>query len=335
MTSFAGGTATRSAVAAVALFATFGLAAGPATAQDGATLRVSYETPAPHIKSRTIEVFKEQLDEISGGWFNVELYPSAQLVGPSEEVAATARGQIEMSAPYFSYLAPVEPLMNIYQVPLVFDSYPQLWAFLETDDAKELAATLESRGLQPGGYWFENPARVWGKEPIDSLADFSGKKIRVVPSEILQDAVSTLDAQPTAIPGTELYLALQQGVADGAITAPNYGLAMKFYEVTEATTNLDVFYGGYMVLFNKRWYDGLPAERQAQLMEAVAAARAFNEENVQKDLAQIDADLEAVGQTVIQPSDEMVANFREKLAPFYENLDPEIQSMIETVRSLQ
>ncbi|MCF3934495.1 TRAP transporter substrate-binding protein [Acuticoccus sp. M5D2P5] len=310
------------------------VAAAPVAEAAEKTIRVSYETPDAHIKSRTIVAFKEEIEKISDGYFEVELYPAAQLLGPSEEVAATARGQIEMSAPYFSYIAPVEPLMNIYQAPLVFDSYDQLIKFLETDEAKALAEKLEARNLESTGYWFENPTRLWGKEPLRTIDDLKGKKIRTVPSEILQGAVAAMGAQPTAIPGTELYLALQQGVADGAFTAPNYGLTMKYYEVTDAVTKLDLFYGGYLVLFNKRWYDALPEERQAQLVEAVAAARAFNEENVKADLEKVDEDLRAVGQEVIELSPEALADFRAALAPYYETLDPEIQEMIKQVQGL-
>lgn len=297
-------------------------------------VRVSYETPAPHIKSRTMAAFKEALEEISQGYFQVELYPAAQLMGPSEEVAATARGQIEMSAPYFSYLSSVEPLMNFYQLPLVFTSYEQLWRFLDTEEAKKMASLLEKRGLQPAGYWFENPTRLWSKQPIRSLSELAGKKIRVVPSEILQKAVAAMGAQPTAIPGTELYLALQQGVADGAFTAPTYGLAMKYNEVTKAVTKLDLFYGGYFVMFSKRWYDKLPAERQAQLLEAVAKARAFNEENVRKDLAAIDDQLRAGGVEVIDLPPERVSEFRAALEPFYASLDPKLQELAKLAAGL-
>ena len=306
---------------------------GAAAAQEQ-TIRVSYETNPDHIKSRTLEFFKEEIEKTSDGYFEVQLFPSAQLMGPSDEVAATARGQIEMSAPYFSYLAPVEPLMNIYQAPLVFTSYEQLEKFLETDEAAELALALEGRNIKALGYWFENPTRLWGKEPLRTIADLKGKKIRTVPSEILQQAVEAMGAQPTAIPGTELYLALQQGVADGAFTAPNFGLTMKYYEVTEAVTKLDLFYGGYVVAFNKRWYDALPPERQTQLEEAVAAARAFNEENVRKDLAKVDDDLRAVGQQVIELEPAALAEFQAALQPFYETLDPKIQEMIGIARGL-
>ncbi|WP_420391764.1 TRAP transporter substrate-binding protein [Acuticoccus sp.] len=310
-----------------------GTLATPASAQTE-TIRVSYETTPEHIKSRTIEVFTEELEAISDGYFAVELYPSAQLLGPSDEVAATARGQIEMSAPYFSYVAGVEPLMNIYQAPLVFESYEQLWKFLETQEAEDVASSLRQRNLEPVGYWFENPSRLWGKEPLRSIADMRGKKIRTVPSEILQKAVEAMGAQPTAIPGTELYLALQQGVADGAFTAPNFGLTMKYYEVTEAVTKLDLFYGGYIVLFHKPWFDALPEERQAQIEEAVAKARAFNEEFVQKDLAGIDEELRAVGQEVIELDEAALEEFRQALEPYYETLDPKIQAMIAKARSL-
>jgi C4-dicarboxylate-binding protein DctP len=297
-------------------------------------LRVSYETPVQHIKSRTIVAFKDALEELSKGYFKVELYPAAQLMGPSEEVAATARGQIEMSAPYFSYLSSVEPLMNVYQLPLVFTSYEQLWRFLETEEATKLAALLERRGLQPAGYWFENPSRLWSKAPIRSVSELAGKKIRVVPSETLQKAVSAMGALPTAIPGTELYLALQQGVADGAFTAPNYGLAMKYNEVTSSVTKLDLFYGGYFVMFSKRWFDRLPADRQAQLGEAVAQARALNEANVRKDLAAIDDQLRAGGVDVIELSNERIEEFRAALQPFYAGLDPKLAALAKTAAGL-
>lgn len=191
-----------------------------------------------------------------------------------------------------------------------------------------------SGGLQPAGYWFENPSRLWSKQPIRSLSDLAGKKIRVVPSETLQKAVSTLGAQPTAIPGTELYLALQQGVADGAFTAPNYGLAMKYNEVTSAVTKLDLFYGGYFVMFSKRWFDRLPAERQAQLGEAVKLARAFNEDNVRQDLASIDDQLRAAGVEVIELPNARVEEFRAALQPFYAGLDAKLQELAKTASGL-
>ncbi|MFW5680444.1 MAG: TRAP transporter substrate-binding protein [Pseudomonadota bacterium] len=319
----------RTLLAAAAALTMIGASAVPVFAQTPVEIRFSYETPPGHIKSKTIELFEQLLEEKSGGYYDVVLYPAAQLVGPSEEVAATARGQIEMSAPYFSYLGSIEPLMNFYQAPLVFDSYEDLWTFLATDEAADLAARLERRGLQHLEYWFEAPSRLWTQEPVRSVADLEGQKIRVVPSEILQDAVTAMGATPTAIPGPELYLALQQGVADGAFTAPTYGLTFKFFEVSNAITNLDLFYGGYFLMVNKSWFDQQPEERQAQILEAAEEARAFNETEVKKDLAMVDDALAAEGMTVVQMTPELLAEFRQTLEPFYADLDAELRALIE------
>ena len=168
-----------------------------------------------------------------------------------------------------------------------------------------------------------------------SIADMRGKKIRTVPSEILQKAVEAMGAQPTAIPGTELYLALQQGVADGAFTAPNFGLTMKYYEVTDAVTKLDLFYGGYIVLFHKPWFDApargaTDADRGGPSPRRARSTRSF----VQKDLAGIDEELRAVGQEVIELDEAALEEFRQALEPYYETLDPKIQAMIAKARSL-
>ena len=300
-------------------------------AQAPVEVRFSFETPPGHIKSKTIELFKELLEAKSDGYYQVNLFPAAQLVGPAEEVAATARGQIEMSAPYFSYLGSIEPAMNFYQLPLVFESYEQLWEFLATDEAADLAGRLERRGLQHIEYWFESPSRLWTQRPVRSVADLRGQKIRVVPSAILQNAVEAMGATPTAIPGTELYLALQQGVADGAFTAPTYGLTFKFFEVSNAITNLDLFYGGYFFMVNKAWFDRQPAERQEQIMAAAAEARVFNEIEVQQDLAMVDEALAAEGMEVIQVTPEMLAEFRGALEGFYAGLDEELKALLAVV----
>ena len=324
-------TGRRKVLTAAAAFTLLAATATPVVevrAQAPVEVRFSYETPPGHIKSKTIELFAELLEAKSDGYYQVDLFPAAQLVGPAEEVAATARGQIEMSAPYFSYLGSIEPLMNFYQAPLVFDSYEDLWAFLDTEEATDLAARLEARGLQHIDYWFEAPSRLWTQSPVHSVADLRGQKIRVVPSAILQNAVEAMGATPTAIPGTELYLALQQGVADGAFTAPTYGLTFKFFEVSNAITNLDLFYGGYFFMVNKAWFDRQPPERQEQIREAAAEARAFNQIEVQQDLATVDEALAAEGMEVIQMTPELLAEFRAALEDFYAALDPELRDLI-------
>lgn len=69
------------------------------------------------------------------------------------------------------------------------------------------------------------------KEPIKSFAELRGRKIRTAAIEGCVEGVKFFGGNPTPIPFDQIYLALQQGVVDGVLTALNPGVAGKFYEV--------------------------------------------------------------------------------------------------------
>ena len=69
------------------------------------------------------------------------------------------------------------------------------------------------------------------KEPIKSFTDLKGRKIRTASIEGCLEGVKFFGGIPTPIPFDQIYLALQQGIVDGVLTALNPGVAGKFYEV--------------------------------------------------------------------------------------------------------
>jgi TRAP-type C4-dicarboxylate transport system substrate-binding protein len=69
------------------------------------------------------------------------------------------------------------------------------------------------------------------KEPVKNFADIKGRKIRTASIEGCLEGVKFFGGTPTPIPFDQIYLALQQGIVDGVLTALNPGVAGKFYEV--------------------------------------------------------------------------------------------------------
>jgi TRAP-type C4-dicarboxylate transport system substrate-binding protein len=75
------------------------------------------------------------------------------------------------------------------------------------------------------------PYCLFMKSEIKAFEDIKGKKIRTPPIEGCIEAVKFLGGNPTPVPFNEVYLALQQGLVDGMVTALNVAVAQKFYEV--------------------------------------------------------------------------------------------------------
>jgi TRAP-type C4-dicarboxylate transport system substrate-binding protein len=77
------------------------------------------------------------------------------------------------------------------------------------------------------------------KEPIKSFADIKGRKIRTAAIEGCVEGVKFFGGNPTPIPFDQIYLALQQGIVDGVLTALNPAVAGKFYEVCKYVVSND------------------------------------------------------------------------------------------------
>jgi TRAP-type C4-dicarboxylate transport system substrate-binding protein len=77
------------------------------------------------------------------------------------------------------------------------------------------------------------------KQPIKSFADLKGRKIRTASIEGCLEGVKFFGGIPTPIPFDQIYLALQQGIVDGVLTALNPGVAGKFYEVCKYVVSND------------------------------------------------------------------------------------------------
>lgn len=71
------------------------------------------------------------------------------------------------------------------------------------------------------------------KEPISSMADLKGRKIRSAQIRGCIEGLNHVGAIPTPIPFNEIYLALQNGIVDGVLTALNPGVQFKFFEVAK------------------------------------------------------------------------------------------------------
>jgi len=77
------------------------------------------------------------------------------------------------------------------------------------------------------------------KQPVKSLSELRGRKIRSAQIEGCIEGLKFFGAIPTPIPFNEIYLALQQGIVDGVLTALNPGVAGKFYEVCKYVVTND------------------------------------------------------------------------------------------------
>jgi TRAP-type C4-dicarboxylate transport system substrate-binding protein len=111
---------------------------------------------------------------------------------------------------------------------------------------------------------------LYCREPVKSLDDLRGKRIRVH-STALADLVKSLGGIYVSIPFAEVYTSLQRGVADCAATSTVAGNAQKWYEVSSQLVTLPLGWAVSAHVAHKGFWDKLEPGARSFLTKEMAA----------------------------------------------------------------
>ncbi|MGF1627321.1 MAG: TRAP transporter substrate-binding protein DctP, partial [Alphaproteobacteria bacterium] len=151
--------------------------------------------------------------------------------------------------------------------------------------------------------WVQGQRHFFTNEEVRTPEDLDGLRIRTPPAPIWQESIRALGATPVAMNFGDIYSGLQQGAVDGAeLVYPN---------ITAANLNEVLDYAvetGHILLVNFQivsadWFDGLPEDYQAALVEECRHAGQETSEAVQQAVDQAKATLVERGMTVIDDVD--------------------------------
>jgi len=199
----------------------------------------------------------------------IEIYPASQLGQIPRMVEGVAVGTIESFVTPTTFLVSVEPRFQVFDAIGVFGSPEHLNRVLQDAGFRKRALALgEEKGLKGIGIFFNSPIIVLARRPIQSLADFNGKKIRVFGTPLQIEPMKKLGASPVPMAFGEVIAALQNGTVDGMLAGMPVLTPMKFYDVAKNVTEIHPSIVTSIQVVNKRWFEGLPPEIQAAMLAA-------------------------------------------------------------------
>jgi len=304
----------RVSIVALAALA-FGLAAAPAGAAEF-TMRISHQVPTAHHMHKALLLFAEDVKQRTKGGVEVQLFPSETLAKAGENFPGVARGAFEAAMSVNFQWGTTIPEMNAPAIPFLFTDLERIKKFPGSEARKFLDELLAKRGVHSVSWLYITRQSIFtsSKKPILTLADFQGLKIRGL-NALTDNGLKVVGAAPSAMPGSEVYQALQTGVLDAGLTDLSAAYSRRFYEVQKYGTVLPYFTVYFHLYANPKWWQGLKPEYRA----AIEAAAAKNE----RDVIQITEDTAAAaaGQlkekgmqiTILPPAE--VAVWKAKMQP--------------------
>jgi TRAP-type C4-dicarboxylate transport system substrate-binding protein len=176
---------------------------------------------------------------------------------------------------------------------------------------------------------------VWYKvRPVRTPEDMKGLKLRVMQSPLLIDAFTDLGAIPTPMSSTEVYMAVNQGVIDGAEWGPLGMIEQKSYEQAKYYTLTKHLNSPGSVAISAKWFNSLPKQDQDAILKASDEARDWFDQQFDKDEAAALAKLHTLGLEIIETPD--VTPFVKAVKPVYDKYAdkvggwPMIQAVLDT-----
>jgi TRAP-type C4-dicarboxylate transport system substrate-binding protein len=151
------------------------------------------------------------------------------------------------------------------------------------------------------------------KKPVRSIDDLKGMQIRGTGNDV--PLIKAMGGTPVGTAWSEVYLALQRGVADGLISNYASYKASKLAEVTRYTTDHNVRSVGFWVAMNKKKWESLPRDVQKVIDEASEQAVGWLGETLDAEQEDGRKYVLASGNEIIVPTTAEAARFDEALQP--------------------
>ena len=234
-------------------------------------MRISHQVPPAHHMTKLLESFAADVKARTNGGVEVQLYGSEQLAKAAENFPQVARGTIEAAMSVNFQWGTTIPEMSATLIPYAMSDLERIKRFPTSDARKFLDAKLEQRGVHSVAWLYITRQTIItsSKRPIVAIDDFKGVKIRGLNS-MTDKGLAAAGAAPSAMPGSEVYQALQSGVLDAGLTDVSAGYSRKYYEVQKYGTVGPIFTIYFHMYANPAWWAKLKPEHR-QAIEAAAS----------------------------------------------------------------
>ena len=302
------------------------LGAGQAFGAEKATLiKISNGINEKHPTYLACVKFGELLAQRLPGKYKVEVYANSQLGDDVRATESVRMGTLEAVATSASPLAGLVPKLMALDLPFLFPNEKAADAIFDGKIGAKMGADLEAKGLKILAF-YENGFRQLTNSARDvhAPADLKGLKIRTMENPIHLATWKALGANPTPMPFSEVFTAMQQKTIDGQENPIPTIYLSKFYEVQKYTTLTGHVYGPHILLINKRLFDSFPAADQRVILEVAQESAIYQRALNRKMNDEYVESLRKSGMTVTVLTQAEQAAFQKVVSPVYDQFAPKI-----------
>jgi TRAP-type C4-dicarboxylate transport system substrate-binding protein len=214
----------------------------------------------------------------------IKVFPGSSLVKPKEQWKAMLNGQIDMTSLPLDYASGFHPQFGATLMPGLVKSHAHARRINDSDFMKDIKGIIEKGGVKVLADAWLGGAFAGKDKCIKKPEDVVGQKMRSAGATFSQMWAGA-GASIVSIPSSEVYSALQQGVATATDTSTGSFVSFRLYEQVKCITapgDNGLWFMYEPVLISMKAWNGLNPAQQKALAAASKKAEAYFEGESQK-----------------------------------------------------
>jgi TRAP-type transport system periplasmic protein len=286
------------------------------------------------------EMFNKKLGELSKGTLSINQYPGAQLGTEAQTLQKVQTGDIDFVMLSTANASTAQPESGVFSLHYIFRD--EAHAIKVLGDPAVIAAMKElyaakMKGAHMLGLGSQGLRHMYGKKPVQAVADLKGVKVRVQATVTEDTLFPAYGAQVVHMPFGEVYTSLQTGVVDMAENGINNYLVNKHYEPAPVLSLTEHEANNAALFVSDKVWSSL-SDEQKKWVQAAADEVSRNEPTAAFKLEhEAQAKLEKIGVKVVKTVDKsgfmaISKPIQDKLAS---DLGPNAVKVLAMVRNVQ
>lgn len=289
----------------------------PRQAMAGASLKISHQFPGGTIeqgdfRDRLCRVFAREVAKRTKDALAFEIHANSSLMKTNAQFSALRKGGLDVSLYPIAYAGGEVHACNLGLMPCLVTSYEQAAKWKTAPIGQAFEKIVESKGVKIIAWvWQAGGVASRGKAVVVP-DDAKGMKIRGGSREM--DLMFTAaGAQVSTMPSNEIYIGMQTGSLDAAVTSSTSLVSFRLEELAKSLTAAKGKSFWFMLeplLMSKAVFDALPADQQKAILEVGAEVEAFGQTEAMKDDETVQKVYAAKGAAVSVLDDAALAKWR-------------------------
>lgn len=254
-------------------------------------LKLSHVFSTPTPMHTSVVRASENIKKRTNGAIDIQVFAGGTLPYGVDGVEQCVRGANFINLYDPSVLADWVPDYMVMGGPFLVNTREEFKQLCESDFALELEKQAEAKGIKvlalPFNFGFRQIASA--KIKVEGLDDLKNIKMRIPSSQLWVKTFEALGCSTIVTPSSDVYNAIQTGVADANESSISDLANMQMQEVLKYISISNHFIGTSSAVMSNEVFNSLTPEQQAIMIEEFkAAADVCSEEFAQADIKAVE-----------------------------------------------